>query len=459
MAELADSRGFYLAELRRLYHEFRQPYLTWAVAYGHELPTTLLNYRRALLSWYEARKDAARPYTGDDYFYVQSVADVYFGGRQQEVAAIMSGRPDGGAVAGGKLETGTANPLDHLPRPIRLDERQQLMLRQFHELGRTCRNLLLLSDYHGLIDARIGEVLELGTAVEEVATRRRKCLLMARERWQASGIMDPLYIPSPVDEELIDRYYANQLAAGERWEIEARRTTDTVLRDAMQLREDWNEVLTVAGRQDVMQLLEREEADYAPAPEPEPLAPAAAPEVVLTKRRRRGVWSKVRIPNFQTLLSILLLAVLAYLAFDTFGSRSGNRLFERYFEPFDNIIARYEEPTSEERDMAQILRYYDRRDYRSAYDELLPVAQAYPGAPLYLGVSALALGDPARASEWFGQLLPGDPFYQPAQWYEALAYLAMNRRPAAISLLGEITETPGHPFRRRAGELLGELVD
>jgi hypothetical protein len=77
-----------------------------------------------------------------------------------------------------------------------------------------------------------------------------------------------------------------------------------------------------------------------------------------------------------------------------------------------------------EKDLKDILYYYDRQDYRSAYEELLPVAQAYPAAPLYLGVCALALEQPNRALEWFEQI-PTNGYYHPfSEWYEALAFLA-----------------------------------
>lgn len=447
----AVGQGVFLAELPRHFHTLRKNFLAWSAAYGRPQVECLAHYRRALIGWYEARIQPENPYQGDVFDYVQAVTDIYVQGTLGTALAAADRRPFG------LLEAGVQNPRDYLPRPIRLNETQQLMLRQFHDMGKECRDLMLMAEYHRLNNARMAQVLDVEGQVVEIESKRRKCQIMAREAWQAAGIVDPMFIPSPGDEALIDRYFLGQLAMGERWEVEARRPGDNVFRRAMEIREDWAEVLTVAGRQDLMETLLREEERYAA---PTPTAPASSPKKVkLSPRRPNGIKiGNLELPSAQTLLAVALFLAFAWLVWDTFGGGTPQRKYVAYFEPFPNVFDRRAPRDAMEEDLQDILYYYDRKDYRNAYEELLPVAQAYPAAPLYLGVCALALEQPNRALEWFEQI-PSSGYYHPfSEWYEALAFLSEGRRPAALAILSEISATPNHPYRGRAERLLDELT-
>lgn len=445
-----SNQGQHLAALTRNFHALRGPFLKWAAKYRQADNVTLGHYRRALIGWYEARIEPEAPYTGDVQTYVQRVTQVYFAGKINEAVLAAERMPI--AELG---MTEEQNPLNHLPRPVQLNTSQQLMLAQFKEQGKSCQDLLLMFDYHRLSHARIAEVIGLEGQVEETENRRQKCLLMVREAWQAGGITDPVHIPSPVDEELIDRYYAGQLSITERWDVEARRPSDSVFRKAMELREDWAEVITVAGRQDLMETLLREEKKYV---RKRSVAPASAPKVKLSPRKKGGIqFGNLELPNLQTLLTVVLFAAFCWVLWTTFGPSAAQNKSVAHFEPLPNFFDRMAPRDAYEEDLKRILYDYDRRDYRTAYDELLPVAQAYPAAPLYLGVCALALEQPTRSLEWLEQI-PRGSFYRPyAEWYEALAYLAEGNAIAAETVLDEIRDTPGHPYRGKAGELLGEL--
>ena len=442
------NQGEQLAALTRHFHELRTAYLRWAAGYGQSSETNLGHYRRALIGWYEARIDPEHPYLGPPERYVQRVAAVYFAGRMNEAVVAADRRPD---LATTPTE---ANPLDHLPRPVHLNGTQQLMLSQFKELGNSCQDLLLMFGYHRLTHARIAEVIGLDGQTQATEDRRQKCLLMVREAWQAGGITDPIHQPSPLDEQLIDRYFGGHLSVAERWDVEARRPVDSVFRRAMELREDWAEVVTVAGRQDLMATLEREEAKYA---KKRAVAPTAA-RVKLSPRRKGGIrLGNLELPSLQTLAAVILFGVFGWVAWTTFGPAAPQRVSVAHFEPFYNIFDRTPPRNAAEEDLQRILYYYDRADYATAYDELLPVARAYPAAPLYLGVSALALQQPTRALDWLGQIPDGDYYHPFAEWYEALAYLAEGRKVAAETLLRDLAETPGHPYRSKATEVLASL--
>ncbi len=444
-----SNQGQHLAALTRNFHALRGPFLKWATKFNQADKVTLGHFRRALIGWYEARIDLEEPFTGEVQNYVQRVTEVYFSGKLNEAVLAAERIP---------VEelgiTQEQHPLNHLPRPIQLNNTQRLMLNQFKELGKNCQDLLLMFDYHQLSEERIAEVIGLEGQIEETENRRQKCMLMVREAWQAGGITDPVHIPSPIDEELIDRYYAEELSVTERWNVEARRPSDTVFRRAMELREDWAEVIAVAGRQDLMETLVREEKKYA---RKRSVAPASAPKVKLSPRKKGGIkFGKLELPNLQTLLAVGLFAVFGWVLWTTFGPTSPQNKSVAHFEPLPNFFDRMAPRDAYEEDLKRILYYYDKGQYRYAYDELLPVAQAYPAAPLYLGVCALALKQPTRALEWLEQI-PRGSFYRPyAEWYEALAYLAEGNSVAADTVLEEIRDTPGHPYRGRAGELIGQ---
>ena len=108
-------------------------------------------------------------------------------------------------------------------------------------------------------------------------------------------------------------------------------------------------------------------------------------------------------------------------------------------------------------DLQRILYYYERGDYRMAYDELLPTADAYPASPLYLGVSALALGDAARARQWLEEVPADSPYRDAAEWYDALAQLHLGAAAGAKLTLESIARSAGHPYRTPAQQLLSDL--
>ena len=285
-------------------------------------------------------------------------------------------------------------PLDFLPETVRLDEAGSHMLLRVKQSG-SCLQLLLLSDYHRMEPAVVARALDLEAELDELPER----------------ILDCREAITRGNPELVLRY---------------------------------DDVIRVAGRQDLMETLGREAEPAREADEPEP-----HPEPAVTPRHR------LRLPSFSPGMAVaaVLVGILLWLAYDTFGSASPDRLSADHFTPYPNIFATTPAATEADRDLERILYYYDRGDYRTAYDELLPTAEAYPAAPLYLGVSALALDDPARARQWFAALDATSPYRDPADWYDALALLALGERGAGLASLRQIAASPGHPFAARAREL------
>ena len=453
--------GQTLAALKAYYAGFRTSFLKWGAAtFKRDDATLLANYKRSLIAWYEATLRPREPFQGEADEFVKALTRYYFNPR--EVAA-QSGLPFGEEL---RLEA-ERRPLQYIPKAVQLDARQTQMLAQFQQMGTACKELLLMTHYHRIAPGRIAQAMDLAGGAEEVREQLRTCELMARESWEALGLIASHQLPSPTDEALLEAYFADQLEAPDRWALEARLPNDPVLREALALREDWAEVLLVAGRQDLVAVLQREETAIqqrasmvAAAPlSPTSTAPAASPidDVQLSPRRRRIDVPSFEVPSLLTLLALLAFGFFLYLAWTTIGPAAPENRAVDNFEPFPNIFLQDPPATEDERDLQRILYYYDLGDYRTAYDELLPVADAYPAAPLYLGVSALALDQPSRALEWLERTPESNYYHEATEWYEALAYLALKRQQGARATLLDITETPNHPYRQRAELLLAQI--
>ncbi|WP_116125568.1 tetratricopeptide repeat protein [Lewinella sp. IMCC34183] len=380
--------GRLLAELRQHYGTYLSDYLDWAEERGYPEANTLLNYRRALIGWYEARLREERPYAGDVYPYLTTVAERYFGGTADAVAEEF---PLGD------------EPLAYLPEPVHLDARGQQLLAAL-KADADCRDLLLLADYHQMEAGAIARALDREGEIDELSDQIDAC----------------------------------------RYDLEASVPGGALL---------YRPALRVAGRQDLMETLGREEPEQEEDPAPAP-APETA-DVRLSPRRRRRT---LGLPTPAIVVAGLLTGVLLYLLYDTFYANAAPEgLYADFFDPYPNVFETTPPATSEERDLERILYYYDRGDYRTAYDELLPTADAYPAAPLYLGVTALELGDPTRAREWLARVEDPGPYAAPAAWYRALALLAAGDRARATGLLRGIAGEADHPYADRARELLGAL--
>ena len=389
--------GRHLAELLAHHRSYRTAYLDWAADHDYPEPAALHNYRRALVGWYETSMDPERPYRGDVLDYLTTVAAVYFG----------QPRPAEDVPLGD-------DPLHHLPPTITLDATGQRLLSRFESLPEDCRQLLLLADYHCLTPTALARALD----TPDLAT-------------------------------LHDQ-------------LEACRTRIGIDQSDNALH--WPAVITLASRKDLLRTLTKSPAPAIPPPEtPTTPTTSATPIPPTTQQRNNPPPNNPprQQPTPAILLAGLLFGVFLYLAYTTFGGTSTDSLYDRYFQPYPNIFADRPPETEDERDLQRILYYYDRGDYRTAYNELLPTAGAYPAAPLYLGVTALELDNPARAREWFDQIAADSPYRDAADWYGTLAQLAQGGAPIAIggakTTVQRLANSPGHPYQTQAQQLLSDL--
>ena len=391
--------GRHLAELLAHHRSYRTAYLDWAADHDYPEPAALHNYRRALVGWYETSMDPEQPYRGDVLDYLTTVAAVYFG----------QARPPEDLPLGD-------DPLQHLPQPITLDATGQQLLSRFESLPEDYRQLLLLADYHRLTPTALARALD----ASDLAT-------------------------------LHDQ-------------LEACRTRIGIDRPDNALH--WPAVIALAGRKDLLRTLTNFPAPgFHLGPLPQMTQPSktpttpATPIPPTTQQPHNAPPNNAprQPPSPAILLAGLLFGVFLYLAYTTFSGTSTGSLYDRYFTPYPNIFADQPPETEDERDLQHILYYYDRGDYRTAYDELLPTADAYPAAPLYLGVTALELDNPERAREWFRQIPADSPYRDAAEWYGALAQLAQGGAAGAKAPVQQLANSPGHPYQTEAQQLLSDL--
>ncbi|MBB4079590.1 tetratricopeptide (TPR) repeat protein [Lewinella aquimaris] len=371
--------GHFLTQLIQHYSDYREEYLMWAKEDGHARAEALVNYRRALVAWYEASIDEDDPYRGELLPYVTAIARVYFG-----------------------KDNPTDRPIGHFPRTVKLSVEGQELLRRFQGSGTECRELLLLADYHRLSDAALSRAFSGDETGEPIADRVLHC----------------------------------------------RADLEQQISDASLL---WPDVVTVAGRLDLIETLEREESRRTELSAPAP-PPTAASEVKLSPRYRPSL----SLPAPGMVVAAVVFGIFLWLMYDTFGQQTPDELYTEYFTPYPNVFTDVPPETEGESDLQRILYDYDRGDYHTAYEELLPTADAYPAAPLYLGVSALALGDPARAREWFERVDPLGPYADAAEWYRALALMGTGDTGTARVQLEAIGMQAGHPYASAARNLLRE---
>lgn len=419
--------GRQLGRLREMYHLYREEFLALGEAYPVGEESMLRAFRRGLIAWYEVvvwRGEAALA-TSDHDFLMQ--AGQYF--------LLHLDREHLGVEW---PEAPPAHPLyEYLPRPIILTDHQRAMRHQFEEMGETCQSILLLAYYHRLDAATITKAFGWHGGAGEGATRIRQCRQQAREWLFQAGLL-PSESRLDVELDLIDRYLLGNLSGQERWDLDARRERED-FRQTLLLEEEWLEAVRTAGRRELHELLMAEEERYV--------------AISRTPRIPRSTWTR-----WAAMLALVLVTLAVWLWYNReYPDQGWPALAESAFAPYPNLIAPSGGTDSANLALERAFLPYERQQWAQAEAELEPLLPDYPQLRLYLGISALGQGYGSRAARWMEGIRPGDPFHEPAQWYLALAFLREGQVEPARALLFRIRDTPRHPYRMGAEELLERL--
>lgn len=419
--------GHHLADLILVYHEYRDEFLAFAQAYPVPEAERLLAYRRAAIAWYEVRLREGADFPYETLYYLQEAGTYYLIHQGKELLTRTLPEPE------------TPHSLrEFLPGRAELSNEQVAMQTQLLELGDTCRELLLLSYYHHLSDARLAAVLRIPEAERGVVRKRMQCLLMVNERLRNSGLVGKDHFVMDADEALLDRYFRYGMTEEETEQLQRRRQAEPRLNQAFRRWEQWLWAVRATGRRELDDLLQAEEHRYATT---------ARPSV-------RGRLSGR--PSYLTTAVLLLL--LGVIGYGLAGPPSERVLIERYFSLYPNVITPTDDPRAPPDDyLAGAFVAYEAGDFAAAYREFVDLLPVYPASRLYLGICALGQEQYDRAIDWFEEIAPGEPYYAAAEWYLALALIGNDNELAAQELLTRIAATAGHPFLRQSRALLEDL--
>lgn len=136
---------------------------------------------------------------------------------------------------------------------------------------------------------------------------------------------------------------------------------------------------------------------------------------------------------------------------------STQKLFAQYYEPYSNIIAPLEKGEIATQDFEKAFQTYELKNYEEAIQLLNQLTIQNDTVYFYRGLSNLSLENLNDASNDFEEIKISDQFYEPAQWYLALAYLKNDERSKAIELFEKISLNQKSFFQKKAIEILEEL--
>lgn len=232
-------------------------------------------------------------------------------------------------------------------------------------------------------------------------------------------------------EELIDKYYQDELTPEERSRMEFRLRDDAGFKAEFEFQENLRRSIKSVERDKLKSRLQTYEAQQ----------PASS-------KRHWKTWAAAA--------SIAALLGIAGWTFFIGTHANGEKLYAQNYEVYPNTafnITRGEGEASTERDAFSA---YEAHDYGQAiplFQKLDPNGQNTV-VNFYLGQSQLAADQPGQAFDTFEKVIRANAeFKSEAQWYSALAALKLNDRERAKELLAALVSTKGYKAGRAKGLL------
>ncbi|MDH3712001.1 MAG: tetratricopeptide repeat protein [Cyclobacteriaceae bacterium] len=241
------------------------------------------------------------------------------------------------------------------------------------------------------------------------------------------------------DTERIDRFINGTLTEEERGQFESMMQTDPELKAEVELHRD----IKVGAQA----YFDQELKDKLAAAEGDP-----------TSKNVEGKQASFRL--WQTLgvaASAVLLVGLAYIFLNP--SADPQELYLSYYQPYPNIVNPLERSQTDLPDDG--MSNYEQENYQKAvevFDQELSENPQSDFRLFYQALSYLEIGEAEKAIGNLQQLqgTVSSDFYQPAQWYLALAYLKNADTQAAKAQLLKLLQNGGD-YQSRARELADKL--
>lgn len=134
--------------------------------------------------------------------------------------------------------------------------------------------------------------------------------------------------------------------------------------------------------------------------------------------------------------SFVVLLGLSKVYFDN-RTVSPNDLYERYYQPFPNVISPVVRGGQDLDELAKAFSLYEAAEYKEA----LKIFSKYSdvNSIFYAGLSEMELNNYAKAIPFFDDVIKQKSTFESyAKWYKALAYIKLNKKDEALKLLQSI---------------------
>ncbi|MBA80513.1 MULTISPECIES: tetratricopeptide repeat protein [unclassified Leeuwenhoekiella] len=238
-------------------------------------------------------------------------------------------------------------------------------------------------------------------------------------------------------EELVEAYFAGRLS-----EDEARQLSDALQRDAafaeeFEVEKDLQAALIDQSKADLKSTLVNLETE---------------------KFNKNQKSTGLKLWRY-AVAAILIIGLSLFGALFIGNQSTPEELYAENFEPYRNIIAPVVRGEHAEGLLEKSFALYERGDYDQAEKDFSKLYEATGDGYLlfYRGNALLALGRTEEAITLFkSHQETRDNFYYKSRWYLALAYLKLDKKADAISILEEIVANNSYNAEK-AAQLLKEL--
>ena len=159
---------------------------------------------------------------------------------------------------------------------------------------------------------------------------------------------------------------------------------------------------------------------------------------------------------YSSVAAIMLIAITALLNFS--NQSNSLKLFNKYFEVYPDVTI-HTRSNGDDSILADAMLLYNSGKFDATIEKLKQVKTGTnEHVDFYKGVSLLAINKPLEASKVLFSLTENQQseFYNEANWFTALAYLALDKNKQAISHFDKLKES--YDYSDRVNNILLEIT-
>ena len=169
--------------------------------------------------------------------------------------------------------------------------------------------------------------------------------------------------------------------------------------------------------------------------------------------------SYFRIKGFAVAASLFIIAAVSFVLIYVTEPKH-EKIFEKYFEPYPNVITEKGNQLNEDELFNLGMYYYDLKNYDTAiivFNKLLETDSTNETILFYSGITYLGLNKSQEAISIFSLMNNNkNSFNEQVKWYCSLSYILQDNYQKAIPILQEVKQGKGH-YSNRADEILSKI--